>query len=186
MSPLHLPSRRRTLQPTQKTKDSTRTATIPMLTSYTLLCTLLLTPLALTPPTTHGAAHITTVAISLHTDDTRPDHSEQALHLINEERRRAGCSRLRPLPALDDAALWHSLSMARRNTLVHSTTPPDGTPRGWAENIARGYRTPTAVVTAWLNSPGHRRNLLNCAYHYSGLNMTRYEGGTWWTHILTS
>ncbi|MGI5478724.1 CAP domain-containing protein [Streptomyces lavendofoliae] len=125
------------------------------------------------------------VTVSLRTGDTSPALSGQTLHLINEERRRASCSPLRPLPALEDAALRHSISMAHRNALVHSTTAPDDTPRGWAENIARGYRTPTAVVTAWLDSPGHRRNVLNCAYHFSGLNVTQHEGRTWWTHILT-
>ncbi|MDG9720667.1 CAP domain-containing protein [Streptomyces sp. DH24] len=117
----------------------------------------------------------------------------QTLELINQHRRTAGCQPLRPLPALQSAASRHSDFMARAHALVHSTTPPpsghDGhrrPPRAWAENIATGHPTAATVVTAWMNSPGHRRNILNCAYTHTGLGLTAYQGRTWWTHLLAT
>jgi uncharacterized protein YkwD len=43
-----------------------------------------------------------------------------------------------------------------------------------AENIAVGYRSAAAVVDGWMNSEGHRRNILDCAYTMIGIG---YDGG---------
>jgi uncharacterized protein YkwD len=43
-----------------------------------------------------------------------------------------------------------------------------------AENIAEGYRTPQEVVNGWMNSPGHRQNILNCSYKAAGVGY--YDG----------
>ncbi|MDH3206288.1 MAG: CAP domain-containing protein [Gemmatimonadota bacterium] len=51
---------------------------------------------------------------------------------------------------------------------------------GAAENIAYGYPTGTAVLTAWLNSPGHRGNIENCALTEHGVGFE----GTHWTHLF--
>ncbi len=47
----------------------------------------------------------------------------------------------------------------------------------WAENIAYGYRTPEAVVEGWLNSPGHRANIMNC--NLKDIGVGHFE--TYWT-----
>ncbi|MFD0328838.1 CAP domain-containing protein [Streptacidiphilus monticola] len=49
------------------------------------------------------------------------------------------------------------------------------------ENIARGQQTPAAVMDAWMHSPGHRANILNCSYHSLGVGAYFAPGGPWWT-----
>jgi uncharacterized protein YkwD len=50
-----------------------------------------------------------------------------------------------------------------------------------AENIAYGQATPAAVMTAWMNSPGHRANILDCTLTTLGVGVTNGTGGPWWT-----
>ena len=81
--------------------------------------------------------------------------------------------------------------MAVRNFFDH--TDPDGkspwdrakvlgiTDLG-GENIAMGQQTPDDVMTAWMNSAGHRANILNCTYHSLGVGVYyAATGGPWWT-----
>lgn len=49
------------------------------------------------------------------------------------------------------------------------------------ENIARGQADPDAVMNAWMNSPGHRANILNCAFKEIGIGVHKGDGGPWWT-----
>jgi uncharacterized protein YkwD len=51
---------------------------------------------------------------------------------------------------------------------------------GVAENIAYGFSSGYRVVTAFMNSPGHRRNLLNSKMRYIGVGAVQDENGTWW------
>jgi uncharacterized protein YkwD len=44
-----------------------------------------------------------------------------------------------------------------------------GHPFPGGENIARGQRTPAAVTSAWMSSPGHRANILHCAFTTIGV-----------------
>jgi uncharacterized protein YkwD len=51
-----------------------------------------------------------------------------------------------------------------------------------AENIAWGFRTPQDVVTGWMNSPGHRANILNCGSVAVGVGLAYTSGGSaYWT-----
>lgn len=83
-----------------------------------------------------------------------------------------------------------SEDMAARGFFDH--TDPDGrTP--WdraskagiqdlaAENIARGQATAQAVMDSWMNSDGHRANILNCDYRTLGVGVHYGSGGPWWT-----
>ncbi|UUU25172.1 CAP domain-containing protein [Streptomyces sp. DSM 40750] len=112
------------------------------------------------------------------------------LQLVNEERAKAGCS---PVAANSDLAkLAESFSedMALRGFFDH--TNPDGedpwdraatlgiTGLG-GENIARGQATAEAVMEAWMNSPGHRANILNCDFKTLGVGVHMGDGGPWWT-----
>jgi uncharacterized protein YkwD len=56
----------------------------------------------------------------------------------------------------------------------------------WAENIARGQPTPPAVVDGWMNSPGHRANILNCRLTMVGIGVVRGAGGPWWTQVFAT
>ncbi|WP_333767383.1 CAP domain-containing protein [Streptomyces sp. IBSBF 2435] len=112
------------------------------------------------------------------------------LSLVNDERATAGCKPLTASSPLDGLAQAFSDDMAARGFFDH--TDPDGhTPwdrakaRGignlGGENIARGQATAQAVMTAWMNSPGHRANILNCDYTTLGVGIHFGSGGPWWT-----
>ncbi|MFE0042717.1 CAP domain-containing protein [Streptomyces albireticuli] len=117
------------------------------------------------------------------------------LALTNTERRAAG---LRPLAAdarLGTAAQAHSADMAGRGFYSH-TTPEGGEPwdraaaagaahRGIGENIACGQRTPAEVVRGWMDSPGHRANILKPDFTHLGVGYaTGGSAGTYWTQLF--
>ncbi|MFI9582518.1 CAP domain-containing protein [Streptomyces sp. NPDC052236] len=112
------------------------------------------------------------------------------LSLVNEERAKVGCSPVRADAALADLAGNFSADMAARDFFDH--TNPDGlTPWDRAaqagveslggENIARGQADAAAVMTSWMNSDGHRANILNCDYKTLGVGVHLGAGGPWWT-----
>ncbi len=120
------------------------------------------------------------------------DRYEQSVaDLVDAERAKAGCGPLRYDTRLADAARKHSADMANRGYFDHNTpegvTPWDrvkaeGYQQPSAENIAAGQRTPQEVVTAWMNSSGHRANILNCSSHAVGVGF--FQGGSYgyyWT-----
>ncbi|MFF5448396.1 CAP domain-containing protein [Streptomyces sp. NPDC012888] len=112
------------------------------------------------------------------------------LALVNQERAAAGCPAVRANPPLAALAGAFSKDMAQRSFFDH--TDPDGdTP--WAraaqagisglggENIARGQGDAASVMKSWMNSPGHRANILNCEFRTLGVGMYDAQGGPWWT-----
>ncbi|MCK7622449.1 sigma-70 family RNA polymerase sigma factor [Streptomyces sp. RS10V-4] len=116
---------------------------------------------------------------------------DQVVALANKERTAAGCSPLTGDPQLQNAAQSHSDDMAARHFFDHSN--PDGADPGqritaagyrwstYGENIARGQQTATAVMESWMNSPGHRANILNCSFKNIGVGVHNGAGGPWWT-----
>ncbi|MET9962769.1 CAP domain-containing protein [Streptomyces sp. NPDC006326] len=121
------------------------------------------------------------------------DSSTEAavLALVNKERASAGCGPLASDSALTAAARAYSDTMARSGVMSH--TGPDGSTMttrveaagyGWSrlgENIARGQADAEAVMQSWMNSPGHRANILNCAFKEIGIGVHKGDGGPWWT-----
>jgi uncharacterized protein YkwD len=117
----------------------------------------------------------------------------EVVRLVNVARASAGCRALRVDVHLTAAARLHSEDMARHNYFSHTSldgrSPWDriraqGYAYGSAENIAAGQRTPAAVMTAWMNSPGHRANILNCASAAIGVGIGRNSASTYgiyWT-----
>ncbi|MFD7246333.1 CAP domain-containing protein [Streptomyces massasporeus] len=114
----------------------------------------------------------------------------QVLSLVNEERAKVGCSPVAANSALTGLAQSYSEDMAARGFFDH--TDPDGrTPWDRAEkagisnlggeNIARGQADAAAVMDAWMNSPGHRANILNCDFKTLGVGVELGSGGPWWT-----
>ncbi|WP_066949492.1 CAP domain-containing protein [Streptomyces lushanensis] len=112
------------------------------------------------------------------------------LGLVNQERAKAGCAPVRADASLGALAQDFSEDMAARGFFDH--TDPDGrTPWDRAdaagvkglggENIARGQATPQAVMDSWMNSEGHRANILNCDYTRLGVGVHNGSGGPWWT-----
>ncbi len=122
--------------------------------------------------------------------------TEQAvLTLVNSERAKAGCSALTANSTLASVARAHSADMAARRYFSH--TNPDGkspfdrmraagySGRLMGENIAAGYRTAAAVMEGWMNSSGHRANILNCGYREIGVGFaTGGSFGTYWTQVF--
>jgi uncharacterized protein YkwD len=121
--------------------------------------------------------------------------AQQVLTLVNQERANAGLNALRMSPELSLAAQRYSKYMADANFFAHEG--PDGSTPGsrqqaagyqgavvWGENIAAGQPDPQSVMTAWMNSPGHRANILFRGFTEIGIGIysapgTRY--GVYWT-----
>ncbi|WP_345491616.1 sigma-70 family RNA polymerase sigma factor [Streptomyces roseoviridis] len=119
--------------------------------------------------------------------------SRQVIDLVNTERARAGCGPLTENGLLTRAAQGHSDDMAARDFFDH--TDPDGDGPGervtatgyrwstYGENIAKGQRTPAQVMDSWMNSPGHRANILNCDFREIGIGI-HSAGGPYWTQVF--
>lgn len=119
--------------------------------------------------------------------------AHQVVRLVNEERAKAGL----PALAIDVNTEAAALVRAKEIKQSFSHTRPNGTQfatalkeqgvnyRGAGENIAWGQRTPKAVMQAWMNSDGHRANILNPKFtkigvgHYQDANGTNY-----WTQLF--
>ena len=114
------------------------------------------------------------------------------LDLVNAQRAGAGCKPLAVNATLVTVARAHSTDMATRGFFSHDN--PDGLSpfdrmrrAGYngstmGENIAAGYATAAAVMDAWMKSPGHRANILNCRFAEIGIGYA--AGGpyrTYWT-----
>lgn len=106
----------------------------------------------------------------------------EQLAIINAERAAAGCGPLALNPKLTAAAQGHSEDMAARNYFSHTsldgTSPSQRVTRAgydWqmtGENIAAGHATVAGVMQRWMDSDGHRANILNCSYTEVGIGHT--------------
>jgi len=115
---------------------------------------------------------------------------EQAvLNLTNAERQKAGLKPLQIDNKLMNSARQKSTDMATKNYFSH-TSPTYGSPfdqmksngisyRAAAENIAMGQRSAEEVVKGWMNSPGHRQNILTPNFTHIGIGYD--ANGNYWT-----
>lgn len=119
----------------------------------------------------------------------------EVLRLVNIERSKSG---LRPLSMnweLSRIARYKSQDMINKNYFSH-ISPTYGSPFNMmenfglkfsaaGENIAMGQKTPAEVVTAWMNSPGHRANILNTSYTQLGVGLAKSSSGVcYWTQMF--
>mgnify|MGYP002620007882 CR=1 FL=1 len=118
----------------------------------------------------------------------------QVLEIVNRERAANGCGPVVIDSRLAEAARLHSQDQAAHATMSH--TGSDGStfverarragydsPLG--ENVAVGYPTAEAVMAGWMNSPGHRANILNCAARAMGVGVaTGADGRLYWTQVF--
>ncbi|MDX2573316.1 CAP domain-containing protein, partial [Streptomyces scabiei] len=119
----------------------------------------------------------------------------EVITLTNGERAGAGLPPLSPDARLTAAAQAHSADMVARAFYAH--TSPDGgepwhrataagsTHRSVGENIACGQRSAAEVVRGWMDSPGHRANILKRGFTHIGVGFVGGgEAGTYWTQLF--
>ncbi|SDF37182.1 CAP domain-containing protein [Pseudonocardia oroxyli] len=133
------------------------------------------------PPRTTAALPTTDIPVA-----TGP--AARVVALTNEARARAGCDPLTSDARITAAARDHSADMAAHGYFAHDSLDgrdfadrlrAAGYPDPGAENIAMGQRSADEVVAAWLDSPGHRRNIEDCSLRTIGVG---YEpSGDYWT-----
>jgi uncharacterized protein YkwD len=99
---------------------------------------------------------------------------QRVIEHTNSQRARYGLRPLRVDLGLIGSARRHTQWMTRNHTLQHTSI-------GVAENIAMGQNSPTEVLNAWMNSSGHRANILNSGYTRIGVAAYRTpQGTTYW------
>lgn len=125
-------------------------------------------------------------------NSTVSSYEAEVVRLVNEIRQSNG---LQPLTAnweLSRVARYKSQDMKDKGYFSH-TSPTYGSPyqmirafglsfRTAGENIAKGYSTPRAVVNGWMNSSGHRANILNASYTQIGVGYVAQ--GNYWTQMF--
>lgn len=122
-------------------------------------------------------------------------YAEQVVKLVNEERAKVGAGAL----TLDKEIEAAALARAKEIETSFSHTRPDGrnfstaltdagiTFRSSGENIAWGQRSPEEVVKAWMNSEGHRANILNT--NFTKIGVGYYQNGAgrnYWSQLFTN
>lgn len=127
-------------------------------------------------------------------DSSVTAYEQEVIRLVNEIRVENGLKALTYDWELSRVARFKSQDMKDNNYFAHNS-PVYGTPfqmiknfgisyRTAGENIAKGYATPQAVVNGWMNSSGHRANILNASYTRIGVGYV--ANGNYWTQIFIS
>lgn len=122
-------------------------------------------------------------------------YENEVVRLTNVERSKNGLPALAQNWELSRVARYKSADMAAKGYFSHQS-PTYGSPftmmqnfgirfSAAGENIAYGQRTPQEVVNAWMNSPGHRANILSRSYSQIGVGFARNSSGTaYWTQMF--
>jgi uncharacterized protein (TIGR03000 family) len=127
-------------------------------------------------------------------EDLGPD-GQKVLELVNQERQKAGLPAYKVSVKLSCAARGHSANMAKQNVLSHQLDGQSAPQRiaatgyrfvDFGENIATA-RTPAEVVRNWMNSAGHRQNILEPKYKEIGVGLTPGRNGRkFWTLVFAT
>jgi len=119
----------------------------------------------------------------------------EVIRLVNIERANRGLQTLKTNWELSRVARYKSQDMANKGYFSH-TSPTYGSPfrmmedfgikfSAAGENIAYGQTTPKEVVNGWMNSPGHRANILSATYNEIGVGLaTDKNGRKYWTQMF--
>jgi uncharacterized protein YkwD len=155
-----------------------------------------------TTPTKTTPTKTTTPAKNTDTTTTTPatnnssnsSFASQVLKLVNAERAKGGLSAL----TMSDQLTAPANKRAKEIVQQFSHTRPNGTQ--WStvldefnvsvsaagENLAYGYNTPEAVVEGWMNSPGHRANIMNAKFHKIGIGVYDKNGTIYCTQLFSN
>jgi uncharacterized protein YkwD len=147
-------------------------------------------PAAAPAPTAAAAPAPTAAAASAAQAD--PGVEEQVLALVNAERADEGCGALVADEDLAAVARAHSADMRDGDYFGHvdraGLDPFDRAEAAGvdarAENIAMGQPDAEAVMDSWMDSSGHRANILDCSLTSLGVGVAEGSGGPWWTQLL--
>ena len=125
-------------------------------------------------------------------DSSVASYEHEVVRLVNEIRQQNGLKPLTENWELSRVARYKSQDMLDNRYFSH-TSPTYGSPfqmikafglsyRTAGENIAKGYASPQAVVNGWMNSSGHRANILNVSYTQIGIGYVAQ--GNYWTQMF--
>ena len=125
-------------------------------------------------------------------DSSVASYEHEVVRLVNEIRQQNGLKPLIENWELSRVARYKSQDMLDNRYFSH-TSPTYGSPfqmikafglsyRTAGENIAKGYASPQAVVNGWMNSSGHRANILNVSYTQIGIGYVAQ--GNYWTQMF--
>ena len=125
-------------------------------------------------------------------DSSVASYEHEVVRLVNEIRQQNGLKPLTENWELSRVARYKSQDMLDNRYFSH-TSPTYGSPfqmikafglsyRTAGENIAKGYASPQAVVNGWMNSSGHRANILNASYTQIGVGYVAQ--GHYWTQLF--
>jgi len=153
-------------------------------------------PTLSTPSVTSSSETPSTIALPSSIPPTRDRITvaeDTVTEIVNRERAKAGCTQmLHTDERLRKAARAHSADMAKQNYFSHvgldgssfvDRIARAGYPRSSAaaENIAYGYATAADVMKGWMNSEGHRNNILNCSLKAIGVGLAYRGNSPYWT-----
>ena len=122
-------------------------------------------------------------------------YQQEVLNIVNKERTSRGLSALKFNAELAKVATTKSQDMIDRGYFDHNS-PTYGSPfdmmkkfgityKSAGENIAMGQKTPQEVMTAWMNSDGHRKNILNSSFTEIGIGIAKDKNGRlYWTQMF--
>lgn len=125
--------------------------------------------------------------------NTNSVFAREILDLVNKERKANGLS---PVEAGNTKLNSAASKRASEQAIIFSHTRPDGS--NWTtvlgeygikygtagENVAYGQRTPEEVMQAWMNSSGHRANILNSSYKEIGIGVYYKNGTYYWSQLF--
>lgn len=112
----------------------------------------------------------------------------RVLDLVNQERRKQGLSEIK----MDQGLLKAAMLRAAETSIYYSHTRPTGqdcfsaSSKMYAENIAAGQYTPEAAMNSWMNSSGHRANIMNGSYKSIGIGAVKVSGCFYWVQCFGS
>lgn len=134
--------------------------------------------------------------LTIPSQDTISDYEKEVVRLVNIEREKRGLQKLTLNAQICKVARIKSQDMINKKYFSH-TSPTYGSPfrmmesfgirfSAAGENIAYGQKTPAEVMKTWMNSPGHRENILSKTYTQIGVGLaTSKTGVKYWTQLFT-
>lgn len=114
------------------------------------------------------------------------DYAKEVLNIVNSERAKAGLGLL----TLDQSLTESAMERAVETSLLFDHTRPTTSDcfsinsKANGENIAAGQRTPTAVMNTWMNSSGHKANILGSSYNSIGIGCFEEDGMFYWVQLF--